>query len=256
VSTSLISTSGTKFEIALAPEAEALKLAALATAKGIVRVDSFTEQDAVDALKGINDIRKQVEKSRKDAKAPALEFGKKVDDLAKRFNLELDAEANRISTLLSAHEEEKRRVAAEAEAKRQEEERKIHEEAMRKAEAERKAREDAEAELAKAKNAKARADAEAKLKASQEASAKLAAEEAKRLDEIRKSKPVEAEKAVGTVVREVWTFEVTDIHALYRHDPKLCRMEPNTSAINVAIGGGDRDIPGLVIRRETKVGTR
>ena len=55
--------------------------------------------------------------------------------------------------------------------------------------------------------------------------------------------------------REVWTFELVDIHMLYSYEPSLVRMEPNTSAINIAISGG-KQIPGLLVSQQLKLGTR
>lgn len=250
----MITTTGTEFKIQLIPEAEKLKQQAIAESKRILKVaDDFAQQGAVDAMKSLKDVAKKMEKSRKDAKAPALEFGKQIDEMARRFCADLDAECNRIEALIIPYESEKRRLAAEAEAKRQEELRKQREEHARIEAEHRKKLQEQEAALAKAKNEKARKELEEKIAAQK-------AEDEKRhlanLQAMRDApKPVAVEKVSGQVARERWTFEVEDIHALYKHDPSLVRLEPHTSAINIRIAGGQQ-IPGLRVFQDLKIGVR
>lgn len=123
---SLILTSGSKFEITLAPEAEILKLGALEAAKGITKVsDGFQQQIAVDARNAMKDILKKVESSKRAAKEPALTFGKQIDSMAKKFVAELEDGVERLDGLINPYQAEKMRIAQEAECRRQEEMKKI-----------------------------------------------------------------------------------------------------------------------------------
>lgn len=254
----ILLTKGTQFEVQLAPEAVALKYKALDGAKSITVVkDDFVQQVAVDVLKEIKTILKHVENSRSEAKKPALEFGRKIDSLAKTFCTELECESVRIANVVSSYEADKRKKAEEAEAARQAELRRQEEERRRMEEDERKKREAAERELAEAKSKKSREEAAARLKKQEEEAEsrrkQLEAEQAAKATELA---PKSFQKAEGSIVREVWTFTVTDLDALYAANKAMVRIEANASAINEKIRNGMRECPGLKIYKEINVGVR
>lgn len=254
----LILAKGSQPEIILAADAEVLKAKALEGSRSITAVkDDFTNQVAVDSLKEIRSLSKALEASRVAAKNPALEFGRRVDAMAKAFRVELDAEDARLVKLASGFESEKRRKAQEAEDARQAILRRIEGERLAAENAERLKREAAERELLKAKSAKARQEVEEKLqiqRAEEEARRqKQAQEDAARVALI----PVPAEtKVEGRVVIEKWVADVVSLHALYGSKPEFVNLTARMDDINAALRGGMRECPGLVIRKEVKVGVR
>jgi hypothetical protein len=81
--------------------AVSLKNSALASSATIVSVETAEENEtAVKVQAEVNSIVKAVEKSRKELKEPVLTFGRKIDETAKNFSKELDAELVRISVLI------------------------------------------------------------------------------------------------------------------------------------------------------------
>lgn len=265
--------------IAVAVNIEDHKRSLIASARAIPAVsDGLTQELAVDAVKQMKALMASVESSRVEVKAPVLTLGRAIDDAAKQFRAELDAEVTRLMASITAFQTAERRKAEEAERQRLEELRRI-EQARQEAEAaERRKREDAErAEAARRKaeedafaafgdNTASQAEVDAirrgvealeRVNAAREAAeaerrrqAELAAQEAAVRAAVTKAPTV----ASGMRAREEWTFEVTNLYdlALKRND--LVRMEPNTAAINKAIASGMRECPGLRIYQ--KVGVR
>lgn len=256
----------------LAQSALDAKATALADARGILTVTS--DMDAVlagDSLTTIKGLLKACETGRKAIKEPVLELGRKIDATAAEYAAELVAESDRLSRLVSAHVEKKRREAEEIERKRQAELRRIEEErlaaereAKRKAdeEAARLARE-AQAAIDAAKNAeeaeriKQRAvEAAERAKAEQERAAIAAEEAAKaRAAQVMNAPVKAAPKIAGVSVRPVWKFEVTDIRALYAARPDLVLLTPMVRDINAAIADGV-EIPGIKAWQESEARVR
>lgn len=260
----LICLNNTELSAAATAQALALKESALDAAALIGRVSNAEENAlAVGAQSQLADFRRQVEKARVEAKAPALEFGKRIDAAAKALVTEVAAEELRISALAGdwASLEEAKRIAAEKlarlEAERIEvariaEERRILRE---QAERELKARQEADALASKARaeaaeaekaireatNAKARAAAEA-IAAKQREENERAAIELQRQKEIADAKTHEqlddaqarasnAQAAVGVApVAQAkaagQTFK-SDIEILAVDLPTLYRFHPN-----------------------------
>jgi hypothetical protein len=242
-------------EIAIDPKAVAARDEAIENAHLVVTIRTHNQAVAgADALRGLRAITKAVESSRTTAKAPVLELGRRIDAAAKEFNASAEAEIARITAMLTAHETEQRRIAAEAQLKRFEEERRrLAEEAARMAEIARQQQEAARAERA-AVNERERAAAEARQVAAEQAAAVERAAAAERQANL----PVVAErpKVAGTVVREEWNFEVTDLRAFAQAHPDLVEITVKRAAVLQKIRGGVRQLAHARIYEETKVGVR
>jgi len=105
--------------ITLAPGAEAHRASLLKTSSAITDVDEFTLDAASDALKLLQETARAVEKQRVKEKAPALDFGRQIDDCAKGYTAPINAEADRLSRLIGGYMAEQQRIAREAEEARQ-----------------------------------------------------------------------------------------------------------------------------------------
>lgn len=206
-------------EIVLLPEAEQLRNQMLEKAHAVSLIeDALDAELAANVLKQLSGAVKDMEATRKQVKAPVLDLGKRIDSVAKDFAGTLDKEKTRISKLLGSYEAEQRRIREEA--------------ARKKREAQEQARREAEEALASGDEAKA----------------------AEAADKIAASKAVveaSAHRPEGTAVRESYQFEVTDIEALFRAAPHLCKIEPDNAAIRAAIKKS-QSIVGLRIWKEAK----
>jgi len=232
--------------------------------------DADTQAEVTNAVRDIKRLLKEVEDGRKAVKAPVLDIGRKIDAAAAEFTATLEAEANRLTGLLTSYETQQRRIAAEAEAKRQEEIRKQEAEARAaQAEIERKAREAeaarqaAERAAREATNAEARAKAQEAARKAMEEAAALAAQKEKeaasaKLEqaELTRAPAPVAPKAAGTAVSQLWVFEVTDIKALHAARPELVDLYERRADIITRIRQGEREIPGLRIYQDTRVTVR
>lgn len=237
----------------------------------MVRVvsDEFGQESAVGALRALKGLLSGVEKARKQVKEPVLSLGRSIDSTAAEFTVELEREASRITGLLTTYETEQRRIAAEVEAKRRAEEL-AKAEAVRRAELERLAaereaqrqRDEAARQAREAANAEQRAAAQAAAAAAQAEADRIAAERQKaelaaRVEAAQAMTPVAApQRVAGQVVQDVWTFDVMDVMALAKARPDLVTITPKRADILALIRAGAREIPGLAIRKEVKVGVR
>jgi len=232
--------------------------------------DADTQAEVTSAVRDIKRLLKEVEDGRKAAKAPALDIGRKIDAAAAEFTATLEAESNRLTGLLTTYETQQRRIAAEAEAKRQAELKRQQEEAelarkralLLETEA-REKREAAERAAREATNAEARAKAQEEARRAAAAFVAMEAEKAKQ-EEAAKLHQAEAlrapaptvTRAAGAAVSAPWTFEVTDIKALFAANPDLVELSVKRSDVLALIRSGTREIPGLRIYQETKVVVR
>lgn len=223
------------FKVEISDQLKLAKQEALESAAIIKVVNSEVAlQAASDAMVALSKVVKVTESSRKEAKSPVLEWGKKIDAEAKEFSEDVESEIVRLKLLVGPYEEGKRRAAAEAEAKRQAEIRQKEEEA-------RKAQEEADKKIREAQEAAAKSANEADKKRADELAAKLKAEADKKSEEYEDSlraRPIEAKKTEGLTGREVIKFEVLDIIALSRSHPHLVRIEVNLSAMNSFLKSG------------------
>lgn len=232
--------------------------------------DADTEAEIVNALREINRLLKLAEDGRKEAKTPALDLGRKIDEAAKTFVEPLEVAKKRLSGIHLTWVTEQQRIAREAEEKRQAELRRQQQEAAAKqAELDRKAR---EAEAAKAeadRKAREATDPESRAKAQQEAKEaadKASAVEAQKQKEADAAKLSQAQvlrapapvvsKPAGTSVSSPWMFEVVDLKALHAARPELVDLVVRRNDILTRVRQGEREIPGLRIYQDTKVVVR
>jgi hypothetical protein len=212
------------------------------------------QKAAVDAARAIASLIKAVETSRKEAKAPVLDLGQRIDATAKEFIKDVLAEEARLKRLLTEYEIEQRRLAMEAERKRQEEERRRQaEENARLAEIARQVQAAERAER-QALNERDREAAETRRMVAEEAAAAERAAAAQRQANL--PVVVEAPRVAGTIVREEWTFEVTDLRAFAQAHPDLVEITVRRADVLKMIRGGCRQLAHARIYTETKVGVR
>ena len=206
-------------EVSLLPGAAQTKRVLLHGSRVIKTIeDAFDAECAADVLGNISRELKAMEDARKAVKAPVLELGKRIDALAKEWATEIEAEKTRISRVLGDYQLAERRKKEEAERAAREESR------IKQIQAE------AEIEKGNVEAAEKHVQAIAAIQAkASEASHQIA----------------------GTAVRETHQFEVTDIAALFKAAPHLCKIEPDNAAIRAAIKT-NKNIPGLRIWTEAK----
>lgn len=206
------------------------KFLLLGLSSAVKTVASFEEQEsASEVLKNISELLRNVESARKVVKNPILALGKKIDELAKNFTGELEAEKNRISRLIGSFVAEEERKRREAEMKaREETERKAREEA----EAARKAREAAQA---------------AGVPAPEPAPAQTVS--------VSVAPVVQpTRKVAGTRIIKVRRFEIENVVALRNEHPEL--FSPDEAKIRDYIRGlnleAGEKVAGLKVWDETK----
>jgi translation initiation factor IF-2 len=238
--------------IQIVPAAFTMRQDVLDDSATIITVTTpVTQKAAVEAARAIASLLKAVETSRKEAKAPVLDLGQRIDATAKEFIKDVLAEEARLKRLLTDYEIEQRRLAMEAERKRQEEERKL-----------RAAEEARLAEIRRREEA-ARRDA---MMAETEAQ-RIAAERAMACAEFDRAAaaaarpivapaPIQPVKAAGTIVRDEWNFEVTDLAAFAAAHPELVEITVKRAAVLQKIRAGCRQLAHTRIFEETKVGVR
>lgn len=209
----LILLTGKGYALSIAPEAQARKQSLLGASGAITRVSSLDESaDARFVCARLSEMRIEVEKCRKAIKEPVLATGKEIDQLARDFLAELDAEEKRLRILIGDHYQEQERIRQEKEA--------AEREAFDKARA---AREAAQAATDRANASQApddiKAAADAALENRLAISNKLAA-----------SAEVIAAAPPGGV-RMVWDFEIKDIAHVYAAAPGWVELTPRRAEI-------------------------
>lgn len=235
--------SGQGYELTIAPHAAEQKEQLLALATNVVQVSDNDESFAAQRVsRSLAQMRIEVEKCRKKVKEPVNQIGKMIDQTAKDFVAEIDAEERRITKLVGDHAQEVARIKREKEA----EERRLMDEARIK-------REEEAAAAAKAQSTGKIADIIAAKRAEEERQAAAA-------ERMQASNEVAAAK-VADGVRFTWDFEVTDIHALYKADPGLVSLSARTSLVLHALKGMEAqglepDIPGIRAFKKTVVSSR
>lgn len=244
--TSLI-LAGDGYQLTISPEAQVRKADLLVTAATVASVASNNESaDAQRVSRALGQMRIEVEKSRKLVKEPVNRIGKLIDQTAKDFLAEVDAEEIRIKRLVGDHAAEVARIKAEKEAA----ERKAFEEARR-------AREAAEAAAEAAANTNKMSDVIAAKQAERERAEALAA----RMDA---SAEVAAAK-VADGVRFAWDFEVEDVEMLYATNRGLVDITPRRADILTEIKRAEAagleptkffSLQGLRVFKKTVVSSR
>src|SRR3954469_8623064 len=101
---------------------ETRKLALLADSCAITAVDEgFTQEIAVGYVSQVKAMLSMVESSRVEIKSPVLDLGRKIDDAAKKFRHDLEAEADRLTKLITGFQLAERERVEKAERERQQE---------------------------------------------------------------------------------------------------------------------------------------
>jgi colicin import membrane protein len=274
-------------ESAVQAKAELLK----STGEITIVKDAAGVELATKALKRLAELRILCEKSRKEIKEPVLAITRDIDAKAKDFSTEVEAEENRVKKLVSDHameverirrEAEQERIRQEREAQRQREEaeRQQREAEQQRIESERRAEESRqkaaeEAAKAAAANSGDEEDIDAQLEHTRqleaieaqrreeqeaarqrEAEAQKQREEADRLEEeAKRNRMVESAAPVAGVKFER-DFEVEDIHALYKAQPGLVKLEASRSLVIAFLKSNPSvtEIPGIKIVEKPIVG--
>lgn len=230
-STALI-LAGEGYQLTIAPEAEARKISLLKAAATVSGVATNDESgDAQVHSRRLAQMRIEVEKCRKEVKEPVNRIGKLIDQAAKDFVIEIEAEEKRITRLVGDHAQEVARIQAEKlrEEQRAFEEARIAREAVVAAEAKAAAEAEAAAEAAARAAAasmnrqsiaeilearKAQAEAEAARLAAQQAAEAAERERQESLAARMAASAAVAGTNVAQGVRFTIDFEVTDIERL------------------------------------------
>lgn len=122
MSTALTLTGLQNTQIEIAPDAHARRHVALLVAKKVTEItDAFDAEIATDALRGVTNLWKEVEASRKIVKGPVDDLVKKIQDTAKTFCADLVTEEERLKRLLGDHQAAEQRKADKLRREAQEE---------------------------------------------------------------------------------------------------------------------------------------
>lgn len=253
----------------------ALRDKALETSALVCKVnDASSQETAVAAQKELANTRTLVEKARKEAKAPVIEYGRQIDASATKFLEEINAEEMRIAALIADFQQLEQAKARAAELARQAEERKAQEErrqaelaAIRAAEAERAKIEADQRELlrleseAKSKREKAileqqrielgrqKALAEAK---SHEELDRINQQHSQAMAAIAEQPKYEPVRAEGQRVVADWDVIVNDVWALARAHPGCVKIEPLIGQVKALLKAGITKIPGVTATEKLK----
>lgn len=215
--------------IEITADAQALKNDALAAAGLIGKVRNAGDQEnAVDAMKQLKRVISETERSRKEVKQPVIDFGRLIDGTARTFVDEVQKEFNRVARAVSDFQSLEAEKVRAAEALRL-------------------------AELAKIE--REREAAIAKAKSVEEVEAIREDADTKALAESQKVEKQQPARVQGQVVREVWDYEVTDIHTLARCHPNCVKITPLSGEIKQLLEMGV-DVKGVRGWKETRSSVR
>lgn len=233
--TALITISELAPTIAISPDARQARDRLLTSAATVEAVDSNEAAlYASDILKDIKQMTRFVEAGRTEAKAPLLEYGRKVDAIAKELTGELDQVSKDLAFKIGVWTSEQQRLARIEMQKAQEEATRL---VAAKQAAERAIYEKEQAELAelaaKAKQATSEPDAIA-LAIEQEHRLREHEFAQQQRDEAMQQQIVALKttaldkvgpRPTGIATRNVMKYEVTDIRALYAAAPHCVKLE-------------------------------
>lgn len=261
------STAGVAVEFV--PEAYPKRDNAVAAAAGIISiVDPVEQSAAVTTLRLLKSISKEVEASRKAAKAPVLDLGKRVDGIAEKFIAPVAEQESRLTKLLNDFEVEQQRLRDEEARKAQAAADRVAAEERKNAEELRAQRAEAERQLAAAREAAANAETKEELAASrkavEEATRRVvdlggrieAREDAAIVAQSFPAAPVKPTAPTGFVAQRPWTFEVLDLKAFAAAHPDLVEITVRRSAVLDLIRGGCRQLAHTRIFQDTRVSVR
>lgn len=233
--------------VSLAPDANQRKHEVLTLSAAVVSVATPAELEIATARhRDIKRLLSEVETTRAAVKAPVLNLGRKIDQIAEEFCLALEQESDRIAGnpkkrikgLIGVFvEAEQERVRKEQEAIEAERIRKEQEAAAAIAEQER---------LAKLKKPNVAKELAAENKVIETQAA---------LQQVQTIAPPAIARASGLVVKTEPDFEITDAAALYAVRPEFFELVPRKSVIKAAINA-KTNLPGLKVWMATKTQTR
>jgi hypothetical protein len=211
--------------IAITKEAVLAMQSAIALSSQISKVDSDTTALAASQARlGIKDVLKEVEKSRKDVKAPLLKLGKDIDQKAQDFCAPLLLEDRRLESMQTPYEEAKRKESEKAETERLAELKRIDDERVAADEKALAEQLEFAVQAYKAKTAEDKAKAESDLKMAQE----RAMAQLKELDACREmaGEKIEA-KTDGVRMRKDWEIEILNASEAYKAHPNWFKLVPD-----------------------------
>lgn len=231
--TALMTRDDARMDVSFTSFAQAQKEAALSQSALVGKVTSKDENDlAVAAQLALRTVLRMAEDARKACKEPVLDFGRRIDAVAKTFKGEVEREEIRVATLIGNYQQAQLAKQRAAEAAAREELARIDRERQ--------------AELAKAKD----------LEEMERVNAKH--------DEIAKAvaPPVVAARAAGQVVREQWVIRSLNECQLARAHPELIsKIVFDLVALKALLNATGGKVAGVVAEKEvvatvrTKPGT-
>ena len=226
MSTALLIRDNAALSVNYTEEAIALKEAALDQAANVFRVTNADEQEkAVAAQTALADLKRAVEKARKECKEPVLLFGRKIDAAAKTFTEELEDETQRVSRLIGDFQQLELAKVRAAEAARVKE--------LQEAERAR------EAKLAEAKSHDEREAIQEEFCQAQQVA----------------PEPVAPPRVKGQIVKEQWEFRVTNIALLYAKHPQCVKLVEQRTEIRSLLESGV-NVQGVEAKKVVVAGVR
>ena len=251
--TQLIERNDAALAVRVTPEAEAMRESALQAAAMVGKVDN-DERNAVAIVAQVELKRliNRVEADRKEVKGPVLDFGRLIDQTAKDFIVEPEAELKRVSVAVDEYATVQLARQRAAENATRLEQEKIEQDKRR----------------AMMDAARAEAAELGKIQAAAAQDKAITQAEIDRQTQLAQAATMDAMDAVNdkfgrmaaevtTVVstkpeaqsiREELEFEVVDVHVLYRHAPHLVDMTPRRREIKEALQNG-MTLPGVTSRK-------
>lgn len=206
--------------------------------------DAAAQDKAVEALKRLKSFIKDAESARKEAKKPLMDAVSSLDERVKLLCEPVIQQVDRISSRIAAFQEQER---IKAQKIRDEEDRKRREllaDEQRKQDEINKKMSESNNEMEQERLEFQKEQSERKFRE------KIVESHSK----VAVAAPV---KSKGMSVKKSYSFEVTNIHEVYKHNSALIRMEPNTSIIKSLIAQGMMTCPGLKIFEDvSKIGIR
>lgn len=231
--------------IAITQEADDQKKALTTRAASITTVtNDETQQSAVEVVRDLKALSNSVEATRKELKEPLLALGKEIDNVAKTFTADVDAEVNRLQNACGSFLRQKREEQERVEA----EERRKREEALAAARAEEeKLRKKLESEqITEAERGKL----EKKLdKVNVRAAVEIQASQQRELE-------AQANQTKGTQLRKRYKAQVVDAKLAFAARPDLFDITLSASKVQAALKldeAGTLKTPGMFFEEDIKL---
>jgi hypothetical protein len=225
----------------LSPDAEQIKLQILNRSRQILTVDTSEElTPAVERVREMKRFMAVAEACRVERKAPAINYGKRLDEIVANFVADIEAEIVRLDGDKKTRVKGLITIFNEREFQRQEQERqRIENERI---EAERKTREALE-EQERLANKK-------KTTAAQSVQAEVNVEKAiENLNQIKNQAPAPVVKVAGLTAKRKLVYEILDPRLVYQSHPEYFDLVEKKSVINNSLFKG-MNVPGMRVTEE------